>query len=93
MHAGEHERIVLPMTTILEARQAAGLTRGEVGAAINRSAQWLNTVEVGIAALKPEHEKIILTAIGRLHRFAATVAEAKARLTADLKLPPARHAS
>ncbi len=80
------------MSAIREARISASLTAAEVGQAIGRTATWLGMAEVGAVALKPEHEKIILVAIGRLERFTETVRAAKEKLTADLKLPPARSA-
>jgi len=77
------------MSAIREARAHAGLTAAEVAAAVGRNATWFGQVEVGAVPLQPEHERLILMAITRLERFAQTVAEAKQRLVADLKLPPA----
>lgn len=79
-------------STIREARIAASLTTAEVASAVGRNATWLGLAEIGEVPLAPEAEKIILTAIGRLERFAQTVATARAKLVADLKLPPARSA-
>jgi len=78
------------MSRIRDARVHAGLTAAEAASVVGRSSEWFSLVEAGAAALAPEHEKLILTAIGRLQRFAETVASAKEKLTADLKLPPAR---
>jgi transcriptional regulator with XRE-family HTH domain len=80
-------------STIKEARVRAGLTGAEVATAVGRSAEWLGFVECGATPLKPEHERVILEAVNRLRRFHVTVAEAKEKLTRDLKLPPARSAS
>jgi transcriptional regulator with XRE-family HTH domain len=77
------------MSTIRDRRLRAGLTAAEVASAVGRNATWLGLVEAGATPLAPEHEKLILTAIGRLERFAETVASAREKLVADLKLPPA----
>ena len=77
------------MGAILEARKRSGLSCAEVASAVGRTATWLGMVEIGDVSLQPEHEKNILIAIGRLERFAQTVAAARAKLVADLKLPPA----
>jgi transcriptional regulator with XRE-family HTH domain len=76
------------MSAIKEARERAGLTAAEVSHAVGRTSTWMGLAENGALQLPPEHEKIILTAIGRLGRFHLTVAEAKEKLVADLKLPP-----
>ena len=78
------------MSTIRDVRVRAGLTAAEVASAVGRSAEWLGLVEVGASRLRPDEEKTILVAIGRLERFAQTVAEAKEKLTSDLKLPSKR---
>jgi transcriptional regulator with XRE-family HTH domain len=75
-------------STIQEARQKAGLTCAEVGAAVGRTSTWISQMECGITHLQPEQERLILIAVGRLARFKQTVEEAKAKLVADLKLPP-----
>jgi cyanate lyase len=75
------------VTAILEARKRSGLTCAEVASAVGRNATWLGMAEIGDVSLQTEHEKIILTAIGRLERFQLAVVEAKKKLTADLKLP------
>jgi transcriptional regulator with XRE-family HTH domain len=80
-------------STIREARLSAGLKVAEVASAVGRNATWLGMAEIGAVHLAPEHQQVILTAIGRLARFAETVATAKEKLTADLKLPPARNGS
>ena len=77
-----------PMLKIQEERQRAGLSGAEVAQAIGRNATWLSHMEVGVTRLQPEQEKAILTAISRLEKFNRSIEEAKARLTADLKLPP-----
>lgn len=76
------------MSEIKNARERAGLTAAEVASAVGRTATWLGLAEAGMVRLQPEHEKIILAAIGRLARFAETVRMAKEKLTLDLKLPP-----
>ena len=76
-------------STIREARLGAGLKVAEVASAVGRTATWLGMAEIGTVPLAPEHQQLILTAIGRLERFAKTVAEARAKLTADLNLPAA----
>ncbi len=77
------------MSAILDARKRAGLTAAEVGSAIGRTSTWISQREIGIIRLQPDVEQVILTAIARLAKFAQTVAAAKAKLCADLKLPPA----
>ena len=76
------------MTAIEDARKRANLTTAEVGAAVDRSGEWVYKVEIGRIVLPPDHEKKILEAIARLARFAQSVEEAKDRLTLDLRLPP-----
>ncbi len=76
------------MTAIERARRNAQLTAAEVASSINRDALWLTNRETGQASLDPEHEKIILVAIGRLERFHQTVEAAKEKLCLDLRLPP-----
>jgi len=78
------------MSVIEQARKAAQLTLAEVASSINRDALWLQVRESGQTPLAPDLEKLILTAIRRLERFAKSVAEAKEKLTSDLKLPPLR---
>jgi transcriptional regulator with XRE-family HTH domain len=75
------------MTEIRKARLRAEVTGAELAHAVGCSRPWLNLAENGAIPLPPEHEKIIMTAIGRLQRFHATVAEAKEKLTQDLRLP------
>lgn len=76
------------MPTISEARKAAGLTAVEVSHAVNRPSQWLSEVESGRASMSADHERIVLTAIARLERFAQTVKAANEKLCSDLHLPP-----
>jgi hypothetical protein len=75
-------------SVIREARIKASLTAAEVASAVGRSADWMGLVEAGAKSITPETEKVIMTAIGRLERFAQTVEQARAKLVADLKLPP-----
>jgi hypothetical protein len=77
------------MAAIREPRIRASLTCAEVARAVGRSAEWLGLAEVGASHVLPEQERVILVAIARLERFQQTVAVAKEKLTADLKLPPA----
>jgi len=57
---------------------------------VGRTATWLTEIETRKLSLSLETEKTFLMAIGRLERFDRTVEEEKAKLTADLKLPPTR---
>lgn len=81
------------MIEIERARREAGLTLAEVASSVGRDSLWLQVRESGQTQLAPDLEKRILTAIGRLARFHATIEEARQRLTADLKLPPLRTTS
>jgi hypothetical protein len=76
------------MSPIEDARKRANLTLAEVGAAVNRTCEWVCKAEAGRIVLPPDHENKVLEAITRLARFAQSVAEAKEKLTADLHLPP-----
>jgi transcriptional regulator with XRE-family HTH domain len=76
------------MHPIEQARKQAHLTGAEVSRAVGRTALWLTEIENGKNSISPDTEQIILTAIRRLERFAQSVAEAKEKLTADLRLPP-----
>jgi len=75
-------------SAIKQARERAGLTAAEVAWSINRDGLWLTNRENGVTPLDPDHERRILAAINRLERFHQTVAAAKEKLCADLRLPP-----
>jgi hypothetical protein len=74
------------MSAISDARKRAGLHIGEIAQAVKCNGTWLGLVEAGVKPVKAEDEAVILTAIARLARFAQTVATAREKLTADLKL-------
>jgi hypothetical protein len=92
LHAGEHERIVLSMTAIFEARKRAQVRQIDVAAAIGRNLYWLNCVELGKQAITPEEQAAVLRAIEKLAAFDAAVLRRRqeflAGLHLDLKLPP-----
>jgi len=77
------------MHPIEQARKQAHVTGAEIAQAIGRTSAWLDRVESGKHLIPPDTERIVLTAISRLERFHRTVEEAKQKLTADLRLPPA----
>jgi len=78
------------MSGVREARVRANLSTAELGNAVGRTATWICAAETGVTPLDSNEEKILLEAIARLERFAASVATAREKLTADLHLPPPR---
>lgn len=76
------------MNRLKDARVQANLTVKEVARAVGRVPDWLFAVEAGKRLLDPIEEQAVLTAITRIARFNERVAEMRAKLTDDLRLPP-----